>query len=232
MTSCRSDRTRVVRFCLRLYFVQNGDSVIGVTTSLSSGQQPGWSWFDSEQGQGGFLFQTGSGARGSFPPGCSGWDVELSAELHLVFGLIISGDNLYADLRLHGVSRNHFYIYVISMKAHILLLQKLKRDFIQLHKINHFPFALPKMFSKSKTGVWHRIGSLVGVLFIRVLLVIEGSVPVAHKILFKTPNVPGFTATFLTMPTKICTSPQWEKICRSTTGNQQGVEEGKGEEDD
>ena len=33
------------------------------------------------------------------------------------------------------------------------------------------------------------------------------------------------------MPTKICSSPQWEKICRSATGNQQGVEMGKGEAD-
>jgi hypothetical protein len=33
------------------------------------------------------------------------------------------------------------------------------------------------------------------------------------------------------MPTKICYFPQWEKIRRSATGNQQGVEMGEGEED-
>lgn len=188
-------RTRIVRFCSYLYLVRNGNSVIGVMTSLLSGQQPGWSWFDSEQGQGGFLFQTGSETLGSFPRGCSGWDVKLRAQLHLVFGLIMSGDDLYANLLLHGIRRT-FYIYVISLQAHIFLFQKLKRDFIQLHKINHFPFALPKMFSKSKTGFWYRVGSLVGVPFIRVLLVFEGFVQVAHKSRFKKPNVPGFTTSW------------------------------------
>jgi len=196
MTSCRSDTTPVVGFCWHLYLVRNGDSAVYVMTSLLSGQQPGWSWFDSEQDQRGFLFQTGSMARGSFSQRYSIWDVKLSAQLHLVLGLIISGDNLHADLCLHGVRRNNFNIYVVSLQAQILLLQKLKRYFIQLHKINHFPFALPKMINKSKPAFWHRVGSLVGVLFIRVLLVFKGSVPVAHKIRFKKPNVPGFTMSW------------------------------------
>jgi hypothetical protein len=84
MTSNRSDRTRVVTSCLHLYLVRNEDSVVDVMTSLLSGQQPGRSWFDSEQGQGGFLFQTVSGARGYFPRGCGGWEVKLIAQLHLV----------------------------------------------------------------------------------------------------------------------------------------------------
>jgi hypothetical protein len=68
-----------------------------------------------------------------------------TGQFHLVLGLMISADNLYADLYLHGVRRNNFYIYVISLQAQIFLLQKLKRDFIQLHKIDHFPFALPNV---------------------------------------------------------------------------------------
>jgi hypothetical protein len=75
-----------------------------------------------------------------------------TGQLHLVLGLIISLDNLYADLCLHGVRRNNFYICVISLQVQLLLLQKLKLDFIQLHKIDHFLFVIPKMFSKSKTG--------------------------------------------------------------------------------
>ena len=78
--------------------------------------------------------------------------MKLSAQLHIVLGLIISADNLHADLCRHGVRRNNFYIYVISLRTQILLLQKLKSDFIQLHKINHFPFAVPKMINKSKTA--------------------------------------------------------------------------------
>jgi hypothetical protein len=66
-------------------------------------------------------------------------------------------------------------------------------------------------------------------------MVFKGSVPVVHKIRFKKPNVRVLpcreSTTFRTMPTKICSSPQLEKICRSATGNQQGVEVDEEEED-